>query len=114
MKVCTRINAQFAAFLLLATAVGCGGGSAGSTTTPPSLSVILSGSPTSVYQNQSSSTVNVLLTRTGTTGNVMLTVQGAPPSVSTQITNPMTGNSGSVVFTALAPTNPPNLGNFTV
>ncbi len=59
-------------------------------------------------------TVNVRLTRTGTTGNVTLTVQGAPPSVSTRITNPNAGNSGSVVFSALAPANPPSLGNFTV
>jgi hypothetical protein len=114
MMVCTRIATRFVAFLLLGTAVGCGAGGSGSTTTPPSISVILSSSATAVYQNQSSVLVSVLLTRTGTTGNVMLTLQGVPPSVSTRITSPMAGNSGSVVFTALAPTTPPNLGNFTV
>jgi len=98
----------------LAIVVGCGTGGSGSTTTPPGISVILSSGTTSVYQNQSTMTVNVRLTRTGTTGNVTLTVQGAPPSVSTRITNPNAGNSGSVVFSALAPANPPSLGNFTV
>jgi hypothetical protein len=100
--------------LLLAVAVGCAGGGAGSSTPTPGLSVALSSNTTAVFQNQSAATVTVLLTRTGSTGNVMLTVQGAPPSVSTQIQSPGTGNSGSVIFTALAPANPPNLGNFTV
>ena len=109
MKVCTYLIV----LVLVATMAGCGAAGSGSSTTP-GLSIILSSGTTSVYQNQSSATFNVLLTRTGTTGNVTLTVQGAPPSVSTQIQNPGMGNSGSVVFTALAPTNPPNLGNFTI
>lgn len=109
MKVCT----YFTVLVLVAVMAGCGAGGGGSPNTS-GLSIILSSGTTSVYQNQSSATFNVLLTRTGTTGNVTLTVQGAPASVSTQIQNPGMGNSGSVVFTALAPTNPPNLGNFTV
>jgi hypothetical protein len=110
MNYCARI----AILLSLAVAAGCGGGSSGSSTLPPSLSVALSSNTTAVYQNQSAATVNVLLTRTGTTGNVTLTLQGVPPSVSTQIQQPGTGNSGSVVFTAMPPASPPNLGNFTV
>lgn len=44
----------------------------------------------------------------------LLPCKGFPPSVSTQIQQPGVGNSGSVVFTAMPPASPPNLGNFTV
>jgi hypothetical protein len=99
---------------LLAVAVGCGGSGAGSAGTTPGLAFVLSSNTTAVFQNQSTDTVNVTLTRTGTTGNVTLTVQGVPPSVTAQVQSPGASNTGSVVFTALTPQNPPNLGNFTI
>lgn len=109
-----KIGALIVGLSLLTVAIGCGAAGAGSSMTSASLSVALSSNTTAVYQNQSSATVTVLLTRTGTTSNVNLTVQGVPPSVSSQITNPGSGNSGTVIFTAMPPTTPANLGNFTV
>lgn len=103
--------------LLVATCVGCGASGSGSSNNQSSLNVLLSASITSVYQNQSSATVTVQLTRTGTTGSVSLSLQGVPASVTTQISNPGMGNTGSVTFTALpapAPGVDPNLGDFTV
>jgi hypothetical protein len=103
--------------LLTGICVACGAGGSGSTSTPPGISVVLSSGTTSVYQNQSSAPVTVLLTRTGTTGNVKLSLQGVPPSVTTQIQDPGSSNSGMVTFTALpapAPGANPSLGDFTV
>jgi hypothetical protein len=110
MKYCARLAIP----LSLAVAVGCGSSGSGSATPTSGLLVALSTSTTAVYQNQSTATVNVLLTRTGTTGNVTLSLQGVPPSVSTQLQQPGASDSGSAVFTALLPSNAPNLGDFTV
>lgn len=98
--------------LFLIAALGCGTGS--SSITPPGLSVALSPNAATLYQNQSTATVNVTLTRTGSTGNVTLTLQGVPPSVSTQIQSPGTGNSSSIILTALPPASPASLGTFPV
>jgi hypothetical protein len=78
------------------------------------ISVSLSAGGAQVYQNQSTSTVFVTITRTATSGNVTLTLQGVPASVSATVQSPGAGNNGSVLFMANAPTNPPNLGNFTI
>ena len=108
MKSCTTLVLVF----LLSAAVGCGSGY--SSMTAPGLSVALSPNSAAVYQDQSRATVHVQLTRTGATGNVTLTLQGVPPSVSTQIQSPGTGNSTSITFTALPPASPPSLGTFRV
>ena len=82
------------------------------------LSLSLSSGGAQVYQNQSTATVFATVTRTATSGNVTLTVEGVPASVTWEVRSPGAGNSGSIIFTANQPpnppSNPPNLGNFTI
>jgi len=85
--------------VLLAAAVGCGGGGMASEG-GSSLALSLANSTAQVFQGQSSVTVNANLTRSGSTGTVALTVSGLPQGATDQIQSPGSGSSGSVAFNA--------------
>jgi len=90
-----RIDTALVA-MLLAAAVGCGGGGMASEG-GSSLALSLANSAVQVFQGQSSVTVNAKLTRSGSTGTVALTVSGLPQGATDQIQSPRSGSSGSLL-----------------
>jgi hypothetical protein len=99
----TSRRAFFALVLLLtrvALGVGCGGGGSSQGVTPPSssISLQLSSSTVTVPAGGSIGSVNATITRSGSTGSVTLNVIGLPGGASTTFVQPGTGNTGQVAL----------------
>ena len=108
-----RLRVFIPILLLSLTSCGGGGGGGSSNQPPPSpLQVQLSASQMTVWQDGTPAPLNVTVTRpSGDSGSVTLSVASAPSGITSQISSPGSGNSGTVTFTA-QPSVP--AGNYTV
>lgn len=67
----------------------------------PGITISASG-PVSLTAGGSSQSVTIAVTRTSYTGSVALSVSGIPAGVTSSITDPVTGNSGTIALSAAA------------
>jgi Glycosyl hydrolase catalytic core len=86
-----------AGLLLLAFALGCGGGTIGPPPAPDIL-LALSASSLKVFQGEAAGSVSATVTRQHTSAAATLTVIGLPSGASVQITSPGAGDTGSLMI----------------